>query len=262
MKEIIDKKQSLAEVESAIDRSLAENRVITLITYYLSRYGEHVLNAILSRILIRFGRNDLQEVVYTSVKELIMNATKANLKRVVFNDLGLDPHLPNQYDEGMAFFKKNLIEDRMKEYREKFRTANLPVTVTFYYEPFKVLHVKVKNNFTLLPEEERRIREKFDNARSFDNLMDFYLHFSDNTEGAGMGLSLVGILFAQSGIDRHAFSIYSSERYNETIARLEIPLGPEYRTRRDRFTEEMSRSGASAEELRQKFRRSDAAITH
>jgi hypothetical protein len=38
-----------------------------------------------------------------------------------------------------------------------------------------------------------------------------------------MGLTMVGKLLDKSGIDKHAFSLYSSSKYRETIAKLEIP---------------------------------------
>jgi hypothetical protein len=246
-------RRSRAEIESLLDDAITRSRIITLVTYYLSDYGETVMNAITSRLLTRFERPDLNDVVYTCLKELVMNAGKANLKRIVFAESGLDPMSPEDYDRGMVAFKQNLPERRIKSYRSKFRKYNLPVTVTFYYEPFRVLKIKIKNVCTLWPTEEERIREKFRYACDYQDLMQFYLAHGDETEGAGMGMALVGILLDQLGIDRHLFSIYSSERYNETIARLEIPLCPEYESRRARFEREWRASGLDKDTFRAGF---------
>ena len=241
------------EIEQLVDESIEKKRIITLVTYYLSDYGETVMNTIASQLLTRFGRPDLIDVVYTCLKELVMNAGKANLKRIVFDEAGVDPLDPEDYARGMVLFKQNLPERRIKTYKARFREYDLPVTVTFYYEANRVLKIKIKNVFTLWPTEEQRIRDKFRYAEDFEDLMEFYLKHGDETEGAGMGMALVGILLSQLGIDRHLFSIYSSERYNETIARLEIPLSPEYESRRARFEREWRESGLDRNEFRASF---------
>lgn len=246
-------RQSAEELSALVDQALDSNKAISLVTYYLSDAGEQALHIIVSRILTRFHREDLLDILYTSLKELVMNAGKANLKRIVFDDLGLDPLDPQQYDEGMVIFKQNLPEKRIRHYKPRFRDYNLPVTITFYYEPFHALKIKVKNVFTLWPVEEERIRTKFRDAQDFTDLMQFYLAHGDETEGAGMGLTLVGILLDQTGIDRHHFSLYSSTRYGETIARLEIPLSDEYESRRSRFEREWKASGLSKDEFRAQF---------
>lgn len=84
--------------------------------------------------------------------------------------------------------------------------------------------LEIRNNFPLIPVEAERIKEKFLHAKKYDNLFEFFMEHGDNTEGAGMGITMVEILLSQSGFDRRLFSIYSSEKKNETIARVEVPL--------------------------------------
>ncbi|MCE9597951.1 MAG: hypothetical protein K8S54_08280 [Spirochaetia bacterium] len=244
--------KSLEEVHQIVDEALAGNKVLSVQTYYLSDYGEKVLNLVTSAILNKFNRGDLIDIVYTSTKELVINATKSNLKRVLFTKIGLDLNNPDNYHEGMLKFKDELKEANIRKYKELFREYKFTVTVTFYYSP-DVLNIKIKNNTQLIPQEEERIREKFKKAVSYANLFDFYLEHGDDTEGAGMGLTLVGILLNQSGIDKHQFTLYSNPSYNETTARIEIPLTNEYITRRERFENGWKSSGLSREEYRDVF---------
>jgi len=237
------------KINSAIDN----NKAISIVTYYLSDYGEKVLNTVSETILSRFNRPDLNDIVYTSIKELVINATKANLKRILFQDFQLDPREPGDYKKVMQVFKENLSEEKMRGFKNKLKTNNLPVTITFYYEPHLVLRIKIKNNHTLLPQEEERIRDRFKKARKYTNLMEFYMEYGDETEGAGMGITLVEVLLHHIGIDRHMFSIYSSEKYQETIARLEIPLSEQYEDRRSIFERELKESEHSIEEFRKGF---------
>ncbi len=233
------------EAQKTIEDAVRDNKTISMRTYFLTDYGESLLKVICSTILNKYQRIDLMEICYSSAKELVINATKANLKRILFLKNNLNIEDPEHYERGMEEFKANLSEDKIISFKNEYKKYDLPVTATFYYNQ-DVLNIKVKNNFPLLPQEESRIRDKFHKATSFSSLI-------DNTEGAGMGITMVGILLDQSGIDKHNFSLYSSKKYQETAAKLEIPLSPNYKSKRAIFEMEKQRRGISEEELRSTF---------
>jgi hypothetical protein len=245
-------KKSEAELNEIISQAVQKNKILTLKTYLLSDYGESILKMITSTILEKFGRTDLMEISYSSAKELVINATKANLKRVIYREMGLDINNSEDYEKGINEFKGNLREDKIIEYRPFFTKYDLPINATFYYTK-DVLNIKVKNHFPLLAIEETRIRDKFKKAISFSNLIDFFMEYGDATEGAGMGITMVGILLDQSGIDKHSFSLYSSEKYQETVAKIEIPLSKDYVLKRDIFAKEFSHQTKPIEEFRKSF---------
>jgi len=241
-----------AELKEIISKAVEENKIITMRTYVLSDYGELILKLICSTILEKTNRMDLMEICYSSAKELVINATKANVKRALFKKHGLSIGNPEDYEKGISMFKENLREDKIMQFKPIFIQHDLPVMATFYFSP-DVLNIKVKNNFPLLPEEEERIRDKFKKATSFSSLIDFFMEHGDSTEGAGMGLTMVGILLDQSGINKHSFSLYSSDKYKETAAKIEIPLSSNYISKRDMFDRELKEKNISAEELRKSF---------
>ncbi|MCX7999599.1 MAG: hypothetical protein N3A69_11720, partial [Leptospiraceae bacterium] len=144
----------------------------------------------------------------------------------------------------MAEFKENLTDKKFPHFKEAMKKLNLKTNIYFYHNE-KYIIMKVFNNFEILPKEERRIREKFQNAKKFDNLFEFYMAYGDNTEGAGMGITLVEILLLQMGFDRHWFTIYSNGK--GTIARIEIPLSENYKPRRVIFEELLKTSTKSIE---------------
>lgn len=242
-----------ADLKSTITEAVNKNKIISFKTFLLSDYGENLLKLICETILTQFNRMDLMEICYSSAKELVINATKANVKRVLFKKMNLDINNPEDYEKGISEFKSNLTEDKIVQFKDDFIKYNFPVTATFYYSK-DVMNIKVKNNFPLLPQEEERIRDKFKKATSFASLIDFFMEYGDSTEGAGMGITMVGILLDQSGINKHSFSLYSSDKYNETVAKIEIPLSPSYIPKREVFEIEMRKKGVSAEELRKTFR--------
>ncbi|MCP5483482.1 MAG: hypothetical protein H7A21_18745 [Spirochaetales bacterium] len=241
------------EIERSVALAVEEARPVSLVTYFLTDRGEGMLHAICRALLEARGRPDLLDIVYTAAKELILNGTKANVKRVLFREQGLDAANEADYRRGMDLFKGELREERIAAYRSRFKEYDLPVTATFYGNPL-VLNIKVKNNFPLLPQEEQRIREKFDRAQSFSSLIDFYTEHADESEGAGLGLTMVGLLLDESGIDKHAFTLYSNPIYGETAARLEIPLSDEYVPKRKRFEIEREEHDLSSDEFRRRFR--------
>ncbi|PJZ71316.1 hypothetical protein CH373_02085 [Leptospira perolatii] len=230
----------LFEVENAVRK---ENP-LSIITYVLSNNGESKLKHILQSVLAKYERLDLIELLFTSAKELIVNATKAAIKRVLFNEMKLDINDPDDYEIGMGSFKENLVSRKFPYYRRKMKENNLFVKVTLSFTKDRII-LLVQNNFTLSTKEEKRIREKFLLSKEFDNLFEYYMKYGDTTEGAGMGITMVEILVAQSGFDRHLFTIFSRRDENRTVARVEIPLNESYVPRRQRYKkwlEEKSRS--------------------
>ena len=241
-------KKTETEIKEIVQDAVNKNNILSMKTYLLSDYGENILKIIASSILEKFNRIDLMEISYSAAKELVINATKANLKRVLFKDLGLDINNPDDYDKGLNEFKGHLTEDKIINYKPLFKKYDLPVTATFYYTK-DVL----KNNFPLLPIEETRIRDKFQKATSFSSLIDFFMEYGDSTEGAGMGITMVGILLDQSGINKHSFSLYSSDKYKETVAKIEIPLHDGYISKREMFQRELKEKGITPDEFRKDF---------
>ncbi|MBI3396280.1 MAG: hypothetical protein HY042_10635 [Spirochaetia bacterium] len=245
-------RKSKETLQVMLDKAVGENRIVSLLTHYLSDYGEQVLNQLTATILKKYDRMDLMDIVYTASKEVIINATKANIKRVIIRENGLHPENEEDYVKAIQMLKGELVEENVRKYRYDLKGEQLYVTATFYYNE-DVLNIKVKNSFILLPQEEERIREKFRQSESFNSLIDFFMQHADDTEGAGLGLTMVGILLDQSGINRHSFTVYSNPRYNETAARLEIPLSKDYVLRRQRFEKEFPQSGKNIEEFRKEF---------
>lgn len=239
--------------EELINNAVKDGKTISIKSYVLGRYGEELLEKVSKAILDKYGKSDLLEILYPSAKELAINATKASLKRLVFSDLNLDPEDDDEYKKGMEEFKQKLTEEGLNSYKSKLISHNLPTIITFYYNS-KVVNIKVKNMFRMLPIEEQRVREKFRYAESFSNLLEFYLAHGDEAEGMGLGITMVGILLDESGFDRHQFTLHCKGGYNETAAKLEIPISDDYITKRERFEIERKKTGMSVEEFRKVFR--------
>ncbi|MBM9500062.1 hypothetical protein JWG44_07345 [Leptospira sp. 201903071] len=223
-----------ADFQMEVDSAISKEVPISLITYVLTPKGEKKLKYIIQGILTRYDRLDLTELLYTSSKELIVNATKAAIKRILFKESKLDIESVEDYKRGMESFHNSLSDKKFPFYREKMKEHDLTIKVTFFFNQHRIV-LKILNNFQLTDQEEKRVREKFRISRDFDNLFEFFMKFGDSTEGAGLGITMVEILVAQSGFDRHLFTIYSRKGISQTVARVEIPLREDYIPRRLKF---------------------------
>jgi len=230
-----------------VDIAVSRQAPLIFLTRVLGDSGEAKLKYILQKVLGSVNREDLMELFYTSAKELIANSTKAAIKRILFEENNVSQTDKSRYDEIMGQFKENLTDKKFPFYKGKMKEQGLVVSIKFTYNENHIV-MSITNNFPLLPKEEERVRQKFQNAQKYDNLFQFYMDHGDNTEGAGMGITLVEIMLAQSGYDRHLFTIYNDKHKNETTARLEVPLQTDFKPMRHKFQERLDQ-GLSREEV-------------
>ena len=223
-------------LKGQIGQAVEKEQPIRVQLYALLSKSEEELNYIVTAILDKYQKEHYLGALYTAVKELALNGAKANIKRILFEEQGIDLDDDQDYQKGMALFRQKLSEQWIFEYANKAKDVNLYVEVIFNFNEDRIV-VEVKNNCALSKKEDRRIREKFKSGSQFDNIAEFYLSTQDNTEGAGMGITLILMLLKAEGIDPHLFTIQSDYR-NYTIAKLEFPLKEEHKTGRQRFEEE------------------------
>lgn len=208
---------------TSLRKAIENGKTISLITYVLGDSGEAKLKCIIESILTKYDRVDLMELLYTAAKELIANSTKAAIKRMIFRELDLDIMHDHDYRKGMEQFKAYMNEKKFPAYRKRMKENNFFIKISITHSPDNI-RLYVLNNFSLIPVEEERVREKFEHAKKFDNLFEFFMAHGDNSEGAGMGITMVEILLTQSGYDRKNFQIISSDTARLTIAKVDVPM--------------------------------------
>ena len=242
-----------------IDAAIQSGKKLTLRSYLLRERGEEILRYMVTAAMTHVGFEDLAGPIHAAARELVQNASKASLKRILFRELELDPANPQDYEKGIQEFRKYLVESKISHYRERIAGKGLFFTASLEWNEAALL-ITVKNFNALLEVEDRRIREKFTFARTLDNLYDFYIQHGDVTEGAGMGIAMVEILLEEAGVDRHNFTIYSDIEEDATIARIIFPLSKSYLSPRERFERELEKGEYSREELRELVRRGEISL--
>ncbi|MBL8034728.1 MAG: hypothetical protein JNJ69_13565 [Leptospiraceae bacterium] len=227
-------KVSVSEaVARAAEHSIREENRLIVRAYGFIPVTEHFLRDTVKQILHKFARPELAPALSVILKELTVNAAKANFKKIFFAEHNIDVHNPEDYERGMRMFREAISEQMSSEYGRKAKQANLNVHASFDFDKDRFI-IEIKNNLPMTPMEERRAREKLRQAMQCTDMAEFMMENVDETEGAGLGLVLCLMALRSSAIDPHLLTI-STNYENETIARLEVPLHREYLPRRHRW---------------------------
>lgn len=196
---------------------------------------EKKLRGIIQHITEKFSASAVAEILFSCVLEMATNATKANMKFLFFRERGWDIRETEGYRDRLKEFKAQS-RDRLwvSDYSRKAREIGLWVQILFTHLQTG-LRVEVTNNLPLIPEDERRVREKLQLAQKYSSIMDFYQNHSDDSEGEGLGFAMSVIMLKQEKIDPELFRIGSDGKI--TTARVEIPFAAGFQSLRDVRTE-------------------------
>ncbi len=179
-----------------------------------------LINAILVRILIRNDQLYLMNSLLTMVRELVVNALKANAKRIYFFKKKLDINNPLDYIKGGADFKEEIIGD-FDFIRGDIVNSEYSVNLSIIPQEDRTV-ISIKNNAVLLPVEQERINKRLSLAAKCENFGDIYDEVEDDSEGAGLGIVLIIMFLKSMGLKTSAFSITSSG--DSTVSSITIPL--------------------------------------
>jgi HD-like signal output (HDOD) protein len=206
----------IAEIQRAALRSIP-------LTFRLTSLP-HDSNALLDRILevylAELGQERIQEALSYCLKELIINAQKANTKRLYFQEKGLNILKEEDYRAGMEGFRTDMTL-RLEHWLEQLRQKRIFIGVTFHTTGGN-LAIAVQNSAELTPGEQARIFDRFARARAHHSFVEALAAPIDSLEGAGLGILMLLQFLKRLGLGEEAFRIEA--RDGSTIASLLIPM--------------------------------------
>ncbi|HRP69766.1 MAG TPA: hypothetical protein PLY93_09580 [Turneriella sp.] len=223
----------MSPLAERIDSAVEKNQTIKVRAYALLPETEKDLNLIILRLLNKYNKLDLTATLYTCIKELAVNGAKANIKRILFDEVKIDLENEADYRRGLDVFREKLTDKFINEYAQKAKNRGLYVDIKFEYDDTQ-LSVEVVNNSALTKREDERIREKFRDGLKYENIGELYMEMQDNSEGAGMGIALILMMLKSENIDPHYFTIYS-DYTNKTVAKITFPMSSQFRDERADF---------------------------
>ena len=174
-------------------------------------YSESIaipINSIVSRILSATDRGYLMDTMSTILREIILNAVKANAKRIYFQKNSLDINKTDEYSQGMNEFRDDVMS-HLDDVREDLESSEL--RVIFEMKPSEEgILFSIENNSPIHPVELERLQHRMIRGRSSKDFTEIYESVFDSSEGAGLGIVLSLLLLKNSGINPETLRITPS----------------------------------------------------
>jgi putative nucleotidyltransferase with HDIG domain len=212
--------QELAVDEFKVKKAVQSGIPLIITTYTFPHEIEQYIEQVITIFLRQVDREKLKDYIVYCVQELAVNAKKANTKRVYFIERGLDLANLNDYKEGMASFKEDTLTN-IGHYLQLQKEKGLYIKLILQVRN-NIIHIEIRNNVVITPNELVRIHEKLTRSRQYNNLEDALADVLDDSEGAGLGLVILVLMLKKIGLTEDSFDIVSTEK--ETIARILIPM--------------------------------------
>ncbi|XDD42140.1 hypothetical protein AB3N58_12650 [Leptospira sp. WS60.C2] len=194
---------------------------LAISTYGASKNLDENLVQVLDALTERYKIQHLSPILFTIVKDLILNGFKANFKRLFFQENQLDIHSPADYELGVRMYKSLILSGRGNLYEPMAREKNLYVNIKIEHDDSQI-KFDIRNNSMLVRGEMQKIRNSLLHAQNYNDIMEYYIERGDNSEGEGIGIALCIILLKGENLPTDQFRIYHED--GETIAQLTIPL--------------------------------------
>jgi hypothetical protein len=202
-----------------VNKAIKMEVPLVMTTYTLPRKVEQYIEQVVTLFLDYVKQSRLRDNVIYCIQELVVNAKKANTKRVYFIDRGLDLNNQNDYEKGMSTFKDDTLNN-INYYLELQRQQDLYIKLILHLKD-NIITIEVRNNTTITTMEMDRIRKRLDKAREYDSMEEAMVNLLDDSEGAGLGLIMLVVMLKQMGLGANSFDILKND--SETIARIVIP---------------------------------------
>ncbi len=214
----------IASKTSHLTTRVEKGEPVSLTFHHLSDGTLKFLNSFLTKVLSRDDKIYLQNTIITILREMIVNAVKANTKRVFFKKQNLDIYNSDDYAIGMDAFKEFLIKEKDMA-GDELRENQLKVIFGLkkLEEGLKII---IQNNSEIHPEEMAKIQSRIDLARKYNDFSEVYMDVYDDMEGEGLGILLTMLFLRNSGIGENSFKIVSDKGITQSSFVIPSTLKP------------------------------------
>ena len=200
-----------------IKRAVRNSVPLTIKTFTLPHETELQLEQILEIFLGEFGQSQIKDRIAYCLRELAVNAKKANTKRVYFKEKALDINNDIDYAQGMISFKEDTLSN-IDFYLQKQKDEGLYIKVVFQAKG-KTFILSVKNNAEISRKEQIRVYDRIARSRAFESLEEALSTVLDDSEGAGLGIVILVLMLKKMGLSEDSFDI--DVENGETVASID-----------------------------------------
>jgi putative nucleotidyltransferase with HDIG domain len=222
------------EIDLTQIKRYAHNSIpLTFKTYTLPHETEIYLDKVLESFLTELGQEKLKEPLSYCLRELAVNAKKANTKRVYFLEKGLDLNNDKEYEQGMKNFKQETF-DNIQFYLQRQKELGMYIKVVFQTKGTSFA-INVRNNVEITKKEQMRVFDRLARSRAFTSLEEAFSTVLDSSEGAGLGIVILVLMMKKIGLTEECFSIDTED--GETVASITIPFSDVHMEQLDTLTQ-------------------------
>jgi hypothetical protein len=208
--------------ENGIKDMVKNGKPIEIVFPILNNPLQESIHFLVDTILHQYGRVDMKECIYTSLKELVINGIKANIKHIIFQENGIDTLSEKSLDKGLLLLKDLMNEKNIGELEKKAIARKLTIKLNILHSRDRIILI-VENNTPMTDIEEKRVREKFEAALKYESIADYYMNNLDDSEGQGIGITMIVLMLKGNQIDPHAFT-FDMKKRDATRAKIEFPM--------------------------------------
>lgn len=203
------------EETNSIKEAVKNRKPVDFYCHILTPEQKTRFQTILSVFLNECNQSYLYNYLSYCLLELLDNASKANAKRIYFQENHLDINNENDYKSGMQAFKEKLSDNH---YINELETGMLQVHLQLSAND--IISLTVSNNTKITNAEYKRIQEKIEKTREYNDMADAFGDI-DQTEGSGLGIITVVIMLKKLGLDTNNLKFQTTDE--ETVATIEVP---------------------------------------
>ena len=212
-----------------LEEAVHQNKRIRILAYSVSDYVERRMKEVLELIFFKYNRPDMIPPVYTCLKELVINAVKANFKSIYFEGYSSknDSESIIDYELALKLFKLELSRENARHLERLARKHDLRAEISIQTDG-KELQIIVTNPVEMSEREKQTVEYKLECASRYHDITEYFAENDEDPdkesedEGAGLGLILISMMLRNLGATSRDFSITSGN--NRTSAHLRIPL--------------------------------------
>jgi hypothetical protein len=207
------------------NNSQQPSKKVRIVAYSVSDDVEIQIKETLFKILTIRDLEDLFAPIFTCVKELIINAIKANFKNIYFENYVPMSNYQNviAYETALQLFQLEMNREDAKHFGNIAREDDIKAEIEIWTVE-DVLHVIVTNPVKMTETEYKKVKQKLKDAENCRDLADYFLKNLNDPyrEGAGLGLILIMMVLKSLQAPKDSLVILSEN--NKTTAYLKIPL--------------------------------------
>jgi HD-like signal output (HDOD) protein len=207
-----------------INKKIDQNEPIEVSFKYVDEQLLIDFNSIISKLLANKDQIYLLNSIVTIFREIIVNAIKANGKRVYFLKSHLNINNADDYKKGMENFRNDVVGD-LKLLEADLSRSDFYVNVVFCSDGDKI-SIVVTNNSPIHSVELERINFRIQKANQYNDFTEAYEEIEDDTEGAGLGIVLTILLLKNMGIASSNYSILTDNKITTTSLTIPRELRP------------------------------------